>query len=133
MVPPVLREAAFAGIGLQVGLRFTMSTVREVGALLGRSSLCIVGLMVACFGLAVVLDLTTSATLLDAYLATTPGGLYAVLAAAFGSGADTTFVLAGADAAGARHGAARAARSCACSCGRALTLRLTRRCPGPWS
>jgi uncharacterized membrane protein AbrB (regulator of aidB expression) len=50
--------------------------------------------MVACFGLAVVLDLTTSATLLDAYLATTPGGLYAVLAAAFGSGADTTFVLA---------------------------------------
>jgi uncharacterized membrane protein AbrB (regulator of aidB expression) len=33
-------------------------------------------------------------TLLDAYLATTPGGLYAVLATAPGSGADTTFVLA---------------------------------------
>ena len=94
VVPPVLREVAFAGIGLQVGLRFTMSTVREVGALLGPVLLCIVGLMVACFGLAVVLDLTTSATLLDAYLATTPGGVYAVLAAAFGSGADTTFVLA---------------------------------------
>ena len=30
----------------------------------------------------------------DAYLATTPGGLYAVLAAAFGAGTDTTFVLA---------------------------------------
>ena len=30
VVPPVLREAAFAGIGLQVGLRFTMATVREV-------------------------------------------------------------------------------------------------------
>ena len=50
--------------------------------------------MATCFGLAVLLDLATSATLLDAYLATTPGGLYAVLAAAFGSGADTTFVLA---------------------------------------
>jgi membrane AbrB-like protein len=93
-VPPVLREAAFAGVGLQVGLRFTMSTVREVGSLLVPVLLCIAGLMVACFGLAVVLDLTTSATLLDAYLATTPGGLYAVLASAFGSGADTTFVLA---------------------------------------
>jgi membrane AbrB-like protein len=93
-VPPLLREVAFAGIGLQVGLRFTVSTVREVGTLLVPVLLCIVGLMVACFGLAVVLDLTTSATLLDAYLATTPGGLYAVLAAAFGSGADTTFVLA---------------------------------------
>ena len=38
--------------------------------------------------------LTTSATLLDAYLATTPGGLYAVLAVAFGAGADTTFIVA---------------------------------------
>jgi uncharacterized protein len=36
---------------------------------------------------------TTDATLLDAYLATTPGGLYAVLAVAFGAGADTTFIL----------------------------------------
>ena len=33
-------------------------------------------------------------SLLDAYLATTPGGLYAVLPIAYGSGADTTFVLA---------------------------------------
>jgi len=31
---------------------------------------------------------------LDAYLATTPGGLYAVLATAADSGADVTFVLA---------------------------------------
>ena len=93
-VPPLLRETAFAGIGLQVGLRFTLSTVREVGTLLVPVLLCIAGLMVACFGLALVLDLATSATLLDAYLATTPGGLYAVLAAALGSGADTTFVLA---------------------------------------
>ena len=48
----------------------------------------------ACFGLAVLLAATTSASLLDSYLATTPGGLYAVLAAAFGTGADTTFVIA---------------------------------------
>jgi uncharacterized membrane protein AbrB (regulator of aidB expression) len=33
-------------------------------------------------------------SLLDGYLATTPGGLYAVLPIAYGSGADATFVLA---------------------------------------
>jgi len=93
-VPPVLREVAFATIGLRIGLRFTVATVRLVGRLLLPVTICILGLLVACFGLAVLLDLTTSASLLDAYLATTPGGLYAVLAAAFGSGADTTFVLA---------------------------------------
>ena len=33
-------------------------------------------------------------SLLDAYLATTPGGLFAVLAVAFGADANTTFILA---------------------------------------
>ncbi len=93
-VPELLQEAAFIGIGLQVGLRFTVETVREVGRLLGPVLLAIAGLIVACFGLALVLAATTDITLLDAYLATTPGGLYAVLAAAFGAGADTTFILA---------------------------------------
>jgi uncharacterized protein len=50
--------------------------------------------MLACFGLAVLLAATSPATLLDAYLATTPGGLFAVVAAAFGTGADTTFIVA---------------------------------------
>jgi uncharacterized membrane protein AbrB (regulator of aidB expression) len=44
--------------------------------------------------LAWVLELTAGVSLLDAYLATTPGGLYAVLPIAFGSNADTGFVLA---------------------------------------
>ena len=83
-------------------------TVREVGALPapvlrlhrrahGR----------AASGSRVVLDLTTSATLLDAYLATTPGGLYAVLAAAFGSG-------------GGHDVRAGACRRCGCSVDRVL-------------
>jgi membrane AbrB-like protein len=80
-IPGLLREAAFVAIGLQVGLRFTVATVREVGRLL---------LPV----LAVVLAATTPVSLLDAYLATTPGGLYAVLAVAFGAGANTTFIIA---------------------------------------
>ena len=54
----------------------------------------IVGAVVACAGLGVVLSRVTGATLLEGYLATTPGGLYAVLATATGSGADATFVLA---------------------------------------
>jgi uncharacterized protein len=94
VVPPVLRETAFAVIGLRIGLRFTIATVRTVGRLLLPVVVCILGLLVACFGLAVGLELTTSASLLDAYLATTPGGLYAVLAVAFGAGANTTFIVA---------------------------------------
>jgi membrane AbrB-like protein len=93
-VPPLLREAAFAVIGLQVGLRFTVEMVRRLGRLLVPMLISVVVLSGLCFGLAVVLDATTHVTLLDAYLATTPGGLYAVLAAAVGSGADSTFVVA---------------------------------------
>jgi len=51
-------------------------------------------LLAACFVLGWLLELTAGVTLLDGYLATTPGGLYAVLPIAYGSGADTTFVLA---------------------------------------
>ena len=93
-VPAIIREPAFAAIGLQVGLRFTPGLLRQAGRLLAPTLLCIAGLLVACFGLALILDATTDASLLTAYLATTPGGLYAVLAAAFGTGADTTFVIA---------------------------------------
>jgi membrane AbrB-like protein len=93
-VPPAVRELAFALIGLQVGLRFTLETVREVGRLMVPVLLSILGLMAACFVLALLLDAVTSVDLLDAYLATTPGGLYAVLAVGFGAGANTTFVLA---------------------------------------
>jgi membrane AbrB-like protein len=92
--PALLREIAFAVIGVQVGLRFTPATVRELGRLVVPVLGAIAALIVACFGLALALAATTSVTLLDAYLATTPGGLYAVLAVGFGSGADTTFVLA---------------------------------------
>jgi uncharacterized protein len=93
-VPPLLSQAAFSLIGLRVGLNFTLSTVKLLGRLTGPVLAMIAFLLVACFGLAVLLAATTSATLLDAYLATTPGGLYAVLAVAFGAGASTTFIIA---------------------------------------
>lgn len=92
--PELLQELAFALIGLQVGLRFTPDTLRSAGRLLVPVLAGIFGLIAISFGLAVLLAATTSASLLDAYLATTPGGLYAVLAAAVGANADTTFIVA---------------------------------------
>jgi uncharacterized membrane protein AbrB (regulator of aidB expression) len=50
-------------------------------------------LIAACLGLGWLLELATGVSFLDGYLATTPGGLYAVLPLAYGSGANTTFVL----------------------------------------
>jgi uncharacterized protein len=93
-VAPLLRESAFAIIGLYIGLRFTTDTIRAVGKLVLPVAISIVALLVACFALAIILNATTSVSLEDAYLATTPGGLYAVLAVAFGAGANTTFIVA---------------------------------------
>lgn len=94
VVPALAQNAAFAAIGLQVGLRFTVETIRQTGRLFVPVLLSILALLLACFGLAIILDATTSVSLLDAYLATTPGGVYAVLAAAVGAGANTTFIIA---------------------------------------
>jgi membrane AbrB-like protein len=93
-VPPLAREVGFALIGLQIGLGFERDTVRQIARLALPVAISIAALLLACFGLAWLLELTADVTLLDAYLATTPGGLYAVLPIAYGSGADTTFVLA---------------------------------------
>jgi uncharacterized protein len=93
-VPTLLEEIAFGLIGLQVGLRFTTATIRMLGRLLVPVLAGVAGVLGACFLLAVALDAATSASLRDAYLATTPGGLYAVLAVAAGTRADAAFILA---------------------------------------
>jgi membrane AbrB-like protein len=93
-VPSLVEEIAFAAIGLQVGLRFTVATIRHAGRLLPATLASIVALIAACAGLAVVLERLGGFSFADAYLATTPGGIYAVLAAAAGAGANTTFVVA---------------------------------------
>jgi uncharacterized protein len=93
-VPPLLREIGFALIGLYIGLSFERETLRQIARLLVPVLVSIAALLAACFVLGWLLTLTAHVKLLDAYLATTPGGLYAVLPIAYGSGADTTFVLA---------------------------------------
>ena len=92
-VPGPLEDLGYAVIGLQVGLRFTRASLATVARVLPAAlALIVVGLLGSA-GLAWALSATTGLPLLDTYLATTPGGLYAVLAAAVGSGADATFVL----------------------------------------
>lgn len=93
-VPDALEEVAFAVIGLEVGLRFTRATIREAGRLLPWTLSAVVVLVVACAGLAAALVPLAGVSFADAYLATTPGGMYAVLAASIGIGADSTFVVA---------------------------------------
>jgi len=94
-VPPLVQDVAFALVGLQVGLRFTPATVRLARRLLPAVLASIAGLIAACAALAVLLEAMTGVTYADAYLATTPGGLYAVLATALdGGGTDPPFVLA---------------------------------------
>jgi membrane AbrB-like protein len=93
-LPVALELAAFLVIGLMVGLNFTRASLRTIGRALPLALVIILGLIAACAGLGAVLTVTTGASALDAYLATTPGGLYAVLATARDGGADATFVLA---------------------------------------
>jgi membrane AbrB-like protein len=93
-VPDRIQDLGFAAIGLQVGLRFTVATIRQAGRLLPAVLLAIAGMIAACGGLAFLVLLVTDVSFSDAYLATTPGGLYAVLAVAVSSGGNVGFVLA---------------------------------------
>ena len=90
----LVQSAAFLVIGLQVGVSFTRESLRTIGRALPLALAVIVVLIVASAGLGAVLSAATGVSALDGYLATTPGGLYAVLATATDIGADVTFVLA---------------------------------------
>jgi len=93
-VPVLLQNVGYALIGSQVGLRFTRSSLRAIGRLLPLATVLILVVIAVSAGLGVLLSLTTGVSLLTGYLATTPGGLYAVLATAVDSGSEVTFVLA---------------------------------------
>ncbi|SEP24931.1 AbrB family transcriptional regulator [Trujillonella endophytica] len=93
-VPALLGAASFVLIGLSVGCTFDRTSLLAIGRALPLALAVIAGVVLASAGLGLVLAATTGASRLDAYLATTPGGLYAVLATATDGGADATFVLA---------------------------------------
>ncbi|MBW0105190.1 AbrB family transcriptional regulator, partial [Pseudonocardia sp. KRD291] len=93
-VPSLLVDVAYAVIGWQAGLRFTREALGTVVRVLPLATGLILGVVALCAGLGLLLSWATGMTLLEGYLATTPGGIYAVLATAISSGADVTSVVA---------------------------------------
>jgi membrane AbrB-like protein len=94
-------ELLFTAVCVAAGMVLGRVARLPVGALLGPLAgalplalALIVGSVLACAGLGLLLSRTAGVTPLEGYLATTPGGIYAVLATATGAGADATFVLA---------------------------------------
>lgn len=75
--PETVREPAFIIIGLAVGLGFNLAALRRAASAAPFALGAIVGIIVACGALAATVAATTQVSLLDAYLATTPGGINA--------------------------------------------------------
>ncbi|WP_228943115.1 AbrB family transcriptional regulator [Nocardioides sp. Leaf374] len=93
-VPVLVQWVGYLLIGVQVGLRFTRESLRSIARMLPVVLVLIAGLVVSTAAMGAVLARATEVDGLTAYLATTPGGLFAVLATAADSGADVTYVLA---------------------------------------
>jgi len=93
-VPPPVADVAFALVGATVGLRFDRASLRHAGRLAPAMAGGIVAVIAASAGLGALLLAALDTDPLTAYLATTPGGISSVLAAAFDSGADLTVVVA---------------------------------------
>lgn len=87
-----LRDAVFVVIGLEVGLRYTWPSIRQVGKALPYIVAATLVVCTACAALAWALAAAIDMPFLEAYLATTPGGINAVLATADSAGVDVTVV-----------------------------------------
>ncbi|MFF4528600.1 AbrB family transcriptional regulator [Streptomyces sp. NPDC001407] len=88
----LLRTALFTAIGLDIGLRFTRPAVARVRHLLPITLACTLTVSAACAALAWLLSATAHIPLADAYLATTPGGINAVLATAVATHANVPLI-----------------------------------------
>lgn len=92
--PEPLVDLAYALIGWQAGLRFTRPALLTVVRTLLPATVLILAISAACAGLGLLLAVVTGASPLDGYLATTPGGIFAVLATSISAGGDVTFIVA---------------------------------------
>ena len=93
-VPTPIQWFAFALIGVQVGLRFTRASLASIARMLPAVLALTVGMVAATAVVGALLAWWTPVDGLTAYLATTPGGLFAVLSTASDAGSDVTYVLA---------------------------------------
>ncbi len=91
--PPGVLQAAYALIGLWVGIHFDPEAMRRIGrlapVLLGFTLVLMAGCALLGWGLA----LATGIDPLSAYLATTPGGIDVVTITAIDLGANTSLIL----------------------------------------
>ncbi|MEU1804719.1 AbrB family transcriptional regulator [Streptomyces sp. NPDC019937] len=88
----MLQNLVFVLVGLDVGVRFTRQTLIRVRRLLLPITACMAAVCLGCTGLAWIFAGLTRTPFADAYLATTPGGINAVLATAVSSHADVALV-----------------------------------------
>lgn len=91
-VPSVLLPLAFIVIGWQAGLSFTVASLRAIGRIFPWAALLVFTIGVICALLGLALSAITGVSMSTGYLATTPGGLAAVLAVSATTGSDVTFV-----------------------------------------
>lgn len=92
-MPAPLVEAAYAGIGWYVGLRFSRDTLRTTAHALPGVLVATVAVIVLCGLWAWGLTFLLPIDFLTAFLATSPGGLDSVAIIAIGAKADISFVL----------------------------------------
>ena len=93
-VPVLLAQIAYGAIGLRIGLGFTRASLKLLGRVLPMALTLTILIILGCAGMGVFLASVTGQSPLAGYLATSPGGLFAVLAIAADTGSSTTFVLA---------------------------------------
>ncbi|WP_371829944.1 AbrB family transcriptional regulator [Rhodococcoides trifolii] len=91
-VPELILPIAFMAIGWQAGLAFTMASLRAIGRIFPYAAALVLVIAGICALLGWALSATTGVSMLTGYLATTPGGLAAVLAVSASTGAGVTFV-----------------------------------------
>jgi uncharacterized protein len=91
-LPSVVNTVAYVVIGWQAGGSFTRSAVRQFVRLMPLTCAFIAAAIGGCLGLALAVSAWTGLSFSQAYLATTPGGIYAVLATASDSEAGPVVV-----------------------------------------
>lgn len=94
VTPPAwILSAALAVIGLRIGLRFTTDSLQTSREILPASIATIVLMVVVCAGVGILVAPLAHVSALDGYLATSPGGLPAVLGAVGTGDTNGTFVV----------------------------------------
>jgi len=92
-VPAAVLAFGYATTGLQVGLSLTPATLVQIGRVLPLALVQVVLSVAGCAAVGLGFSRVAGVDSLDGYLATTPGGLPAVIAMAIGSGANVGLVM----------------------------------------